>query len=114
MEQQAFSSQYFRITAYLPAGDMTVVMDSYGNYDSLWQFGAMLIQKGFEVLEASTGAEFLDVNITNIETPAPGKIFLRAYCKGRPEYIACELNGTAYRAVRVNDKVYIPNKNIKA
>ena len=38
------------------------------------------------------------------------KIFLRANADGKPEYITQTVNGVTYKAVKVADKVYIPDR----
>lgn len=104
------AAQYFRLTAYNQAKDISVIMGSNGMYEKLWQFSAMVIQEGFEVLEVSDDGDFLDVNITKAG-PETAKIIMRAQSKGRPENIMYKLNGITYRAVKVAEKVYIPDKN---
>ena len=42
---------YFRITAYHPEKDMSIIMDSNGIYEKLWQFSAYLVSKGFDILD---------------------------------------------------------------
>ena len=38
---------YFRITAYNKEQDYSIIMDSYGAFNELWQFSSMLVDKGF-------------------------------------------------------------------
>ncbi len=45
-------SNYFRITAYHPAENLSAIFDSNGYFEKLWQFSAYLIQKGFKIIEA--------------------------------------------------------------
>lgn len=39
-------SNYFRITAYHPDEYISVIMDSNGKFEKLWQFSACLVAKG--------------------------------------------------------------------
>lgn len=103
------ATQYFRITAYHPTEDISAIMDSNGMFEKLWQFSSFLLQKGFKVLEVSTDDKFLDINIPKAEADTD-KFFLRANAKGKPESITYELNGTVYTAVKVGDKIYVPDK----
>jgi hypothetical protein len=103
---------YYRITAYHPTEDISVIMDSNGKYEKLWQFSAELLQKGFKILEVSSDEKFLNVNITKAE-PAPDKFILRATTSGRPENIIHLLNGIEYHAIKVDGKIYIPDKDKK-
>ena len=36
---------YFRITAYNKEQNYSIIMDSYGAYEALWQFSSMLVAK---------------------------------------------------------------------
>jgi hypothetical protein len=103
------ATNYFRVTGYHPTEDLSVVMDSSGKFEKLWQLSAYLLQKGFKIIEASSDEKFLDVNITKSETE-PDKLVLRAYAKGAPEYVTHELDGKPYRAVKVGDRIYIPDR----
>ena len=106
-------SNYFRITAYSKEDDVTVIMDSFGRFEKLWQFSADLIQKGFSILEVSKEENMLDVNIDKL-TEETDKYVLRAMVDGKPEYIAQEINGVSYKAVKVGVKIYVPDKEIYA
>lgn len=104
-------ANYYRITAYHPTEDISAIVDSYGMFDKLWQFSSYLIQKGFKVLEVSDADKFLDGNITKTEADTD-KFFLRAWVKGKPESITYEQNNTVYKAVKVGDKFYVPDKTV--
>jgi len=107
------TTQYFRITAYHPDKNFSMIMDSNGMFEKLWQFSSELIQKGFKVLEISNGERFIDVNITIAEAK-PDKLFVQAHATGKPETTTHTLNGTTYRAVRIADKIYVPDKDRRA
>lgn len=41
---------YFRITAYNREEDYSIIMDSYGAFNELWQFSSCLVNKGFSII----------------------------------------------------------------
>lgn len=43
-------NNYFRITGYNKENDFSFIMDCFGMFEKLWQFSALLIEKGFKVL----------------------------------------------------------------
>ena len=106
-------SNYYRITAYSKEDDYTMIIDSFGKFEKLWQFSADLIQKGFSILEASKEEKMLDVNIDKL-TEETDNYILRAMVDGKPEYIAQEINSITYKAIKVGVKIYVPNKEILA
>jgi hypothetical protein len=104
------ATQYFRVTVYHPGEDLSAIFDSHGLYEKLWQFSSFLIQKGFKVLEVSNDEKFLDVNIAKSE-PCPDNIILRAAATGMPENVTHEMNGIVYHAIRLEGKIYIPDRD---
>ena len=101
---------YYRITAYYPQDDFSFIIDSNGKFEKLWQFSSYLVNKGIQIIEVSKEEQIIDINI---EKPDIDKdnIILRATADGKPEYVEQNINGTSYKAVRVADKIYIPNRN---
>ena len=55
-------ANYFRITAYYPEKDFSVILDSNGMFEKLWMFSSYLVQKGFKILEVGNEEKFLDGN----------------------------------------------------
>ena len=53
-------ANYFRITAYYPEKDFSVILDSNGKFEKLWQFSAYLVQKGFKILEVSANVNVIE------------------------------------------------------
>ena len=102
-------TNYFRITAYEPNHDFSFIMDTYGMFEKIWQFSADLIKRGLKILEVSSDEQFIDVNIDKLTEKKPDKFILRAFAQGKPEYLQQNINGVAYKAVKVGDKIYIPN-----
>ena len=102
-------TNYFRITGYCPENDFCFILDSNGMFEKLWQFSSYLISKGLKVLEVSKMENVLDVNIEKVEEDNE-HIFLRANADGKPEKTTQTINGITYKAIKVADKIYIPNK----
>ncbi|MCM1440549.1 MAG: hypothetical protein NC131_15320 [Roseburia sp.] len=102
-------NNYYRITGYCEKEDFCFIMDCYGMFEKLWQFSSLLLQKGLKVLEVGNDGKFMDGNIDRIDENGE-KMFLRATADGKPEYITQTVDGVSYRAVKVADKFYIPDR----
>ena len=94
-------NNYFRITAYHPEKNISVIMDSYGMFEKLWQFSSFMVQKGFKVLAVGNDETFDDGNIEKETEYKTEKVILRACATGKPTIE----NGK----VEVNGKFYTPN-----
>ncbi len=102
-------NNYYRITGYCEQKDFCFIIDSFGTFEKLWQFSSLLIQKGLKVLEVGNEAKFTDGNLDRIAENGE-KMILRASADGKPEYITQTINGVTYKAVKVADKIYIPDR----
>ncbi len=94
-------NNYYRITAYHPEKNISVIMDSYGMFEKLWQFSVFLVEKGFDIIAVGKEDNFTDGNIERQTEPLPNKIILRAYQAGKPNVVGTK--------VTVDDKYYISN-----
>ena len=103
------NNNQFRVTAYHPTEDITVLIDSYGVYEKLWQLSSMLVMKGFKIIEASDGTKFVDVNIPSVE-PNKDKLYLRACMQGKPDKFIQTIDGKRLGVVQVENRMYIPDK----
>ena len=101
-------NNYFRITGYNKENDFCFILDCFGMFEKLWQFSAYIIEKGFAVLEVSKEENMLDVNITKVEEDKE-HIFLQASAYGKPTTLEQTINGVTYKAIKVGDKIYIPD-----
>lgn len=101
---------YFRITGYVKEKDLCFIMDCNGMFEKLWQFSAFMVQHKIQVLEVSNSDKFIDGNIGLIEYDA-NHIALRATAKGLPEYTTYIQDSTTYKAIKVADKIYVPDRN---
>ena len=100
---------YYRITAYHKEKDFSVILDTYQMFEQLWEFSALLVEKGFEILEVGRPAKFGEGN-TPITDKYPKKFVVRATQDGRPDYKYVNDNGDTKKAICVNFKYYIPQK----
>lgn len=103
-------NNYFRITGYVKEKDICFIMDCNGMFEKLWEFSALMVQHKIQIIEVSNSDKFIDVNIGVAEYDA-NHIVLRATAKGMPEYTTYALDGTTYKAIKVGDKIYVPDKN---
>ncbi len=76
-------ANYYRITAYHPAEDLSVIADSNGKFEKLWEFSAYMVSKGFKVIAVSREENFLEGNMPKIGIDTD-KITILAYAKGEP------------------------------
>jgi len=100
-------SNYFRLTAYEPNKDITMILDSNGLFEKKWQFSSFVIQRGCKVISITDGDSMIDINVGKME-PNPNKFRLMSYIEGKSEKIKQNYDGTTYDAIKVGDKIYIP------
>ena len=101
---------YFRITAYHPTENISVIMDSYGKFEKLWQFSSYIVSKGFKVLEVDTEETFLDGNLPKVESKQD-KIMLRASKEGKPTITSFTENNKTYNKIVINNTNYLTLKH---
>lgn len=101
---------YFRITAYHPTENISVIMDSYGKFEKLWQFSSYMVSKGFKVLEVDTQDTFLDGNLPKVEA-IQDKIILRASQEGTPNISTYTDSCKNYNKIIIQDGNYSTIKN---
>lgn len=103
-------AKYFRVTAYWPEKDCSLIIDSNGMFERLWEFSSFLSDKGFTIQEVSTEDNMLDGNIDRAEENKT-KPTIQAIDMGRPAYTPYIHQGKQYKGIQVDNKVYVPNKN---
>ena len=59
---------YFRITAYYPKEDFSIILDTYGKYEEIWQFSAYLVRRKFKIRAVSKEQAFEYGNIQKAKT----------------------------------------------
>ena len=92
---------YFRITAYHPEEDLSVIMDSFGLFEKVWQFSSELVKKGFKIIEVGNEDKFIDGDIVKIDEYDKDHIYCRASGDGKPTVIGdtIEVNGIKYQVI---------------
>lgn len=103
------TKRVFRVTVYHPSEDICAILDTYDFVEKLWELSAFLIQKGFKIIDATTSDKFLDVNIGPTPTYVK-RLIVRACDKGKPEQLIKELDSVKHNAIRVNTRIYIPDR----
>ena len=96
------NNNYYRITAYHPEKNISVIMDSYGMFEKLWQFSSFLIQKGFDIIAVGKDENFTDGNIERQTEPLSDQIILRACASNKPN--------VANGRIEVGGKFYTSNR----
>ncbi|MGN0782834.1 MAG: hypothetical protein ACI4M0_00535 [Christensenellales bacterium] len=77
-------ANYFRITAYHPTENLSVIMDSNGMFEKLWQFSSFMVSKGFKIIEVGDEDKFNEGDIAKAEQDTV-HLILRACKSGEPE-----------------------------
>ena len=77
-------ANYFRITAYHPTENLSVIMDSNGLFQKLWQFSSYMVSKGFKIIEVGGEDKFNEGDMPKAERDAV-HIILRACKSGQPD-----------------------------
>lgn len=77
-------ANYFRITAYHPIENFSVIMDSNGMFEKLWQFSADLVQKGFKIIEVGGEDKFNEGDMPKVDRDNT-HVIVRACKSGLPE-----------------------------
>ena len=90
-------ANYYRITTYHPAEDLSVIADSNGKFEKLWEFSAYMVSKGFKVIAVNREDGFENGNMPRI-APDKDKITIQAYLTGKPD-----VNG---KTVSVGNSIY--------
>lgn len=78
-------------------------------FEKVWRISADLIKRRLKILEVSSDEQFIDVNIGKPTEEEPDKFILRAHADGKPENLQQNVGGVTYKAIKVGDKIYIPN-----
>ena len=96
---------YFRITAYHPEKDISVILDSNGMFEKLWMFSSHLVQRGFKILEVGAGENLVEGTFPFI-SEVSNKILLRGINNGKPEIQEITYQDRPCKAITLYDKVY--------
>ena len=102
----------YRITAYIEEINISVIMDSTEKFAKLEDFEHYMVQKGFKIIESGTVDTFLGGKVKPPKN-FPENVILRACQYGEPQETNFTINGVSYRAIKVNQKIYIPDRKVK-
>ena len=91
-------ANYFRITTYHPTENLSVIMDSNGLFDRLWQFSSYMVSKGFKIIEVGDEDKFNEGDMPKAEQDTV-HVILRACKSGKPKITG--------NRIRVEGKTYI-------
>ena len=98
-------ANYFRVTAYHPEKDISVILDSNGMFEKFWQFSSYLVQKGLKILEVGTGENLVEGTFPMV-SEVSNKILLWGINKGKPEIQEITYQEQPCKAITVYDKIY--------
>lgn len=98
---------YYRITAYNRKHDFTAILDCCDMFEQMWEFSALLVEKGFDIIEVGKPEKFGEGN-TPITDKYPNKIVVRATQDGKPNYKYIDAGGLTKKAICVSFRYYIP------
>ena len=98
-------ANYFRITAYHPEKDISVILDSNGMFEKLWQFSSYLVQKGFKILEVGANENIIESTFPTLKEVS-NKIMLRGIDRGQPRIETTTYQERSCKAIMLYDKVY--------
>ena len=98
-------ANYFRITAYHPEKDISVILDSNGKFEKLWQFSLYLVQRDFKILEVGANDNIIECTFP-VTKEISSRIMLRAIDKGKPEIQEMTYQDRPCKAITLYDKVY--------
>ena len=98
-------TNYYRIAAYHPKEDYSIIVDSNGRYEKLWQFSAELMSKGFKIIEVGNKDNLVEVTFPFINEKSD-KILLRAIWKGEPELQDFEHQNRPCRSIALYKHLY--------
>ena len=98
-------ANYFRITAYHPETDISVIVDSYGKFEKLWEFSAYLVAKGFKILEVGKDDYIIDAGYDRVSTRS-NKVLLMGYGKGKADIQDVNYQDRPCKAIAVYNMAY--------
>ena len=104
-------TEYYRITAYHAPEGLSIIADSYGKFEKLWEFSAYLVERGFRIIAVDREQFFIDGTMPKVDKESP-KLMIRAVGKDEPNTFP----DTGYEdkkgtMVQLGDAVYLSEVN---
>ncbi len=109
-KENLFMANYFRITAHYAEKNVSFIADSNGKFEKLWQFSAYLVAKGCKINAVSNIDDCIPCEIKPIPFNAE-QFVIRTCYMGTPTETHQSIDGVSYKAIRVKDMLYVPNKD---
>ena len=88
-----------------PKKDISVILDSNGMFEKLWQFSSYLVQRGFKILEVGANENIIESTFPAVKEVS-NRIMLRAIDKGKPEIQEMTYQDRPCKAITLYDKIY--------
>ena len=104
-------NEYYRITARNASEELSIIADSYGKFEKLWEFSAYLVERGFRIIAVDREQFFIDGTMPKADAPRD-KLMIRTVSKDEPR----RFPGTGYEdktgiMVQLGDAVYLSKVN---
>ena len=104
-------TEYYRITAYHAPEGFSIIADSYGKFEKLWEFSAYLVERGFRIIAVDREQFFIDGTMEKVDAPSD-KLMIRTVSKDEPR----RFPGTGYEdktgiLVQLGDAAYLSEVN---
>lgn len=98
-------SKHFRITAYNEEKDYSIILESNGMFNSLWDFSSYLTDKRLKIIVVGdTENESTSSNITTIYSD---KMILRTIEKGKPIIEKKQIDDKIRKIIKVGNFTYL-------
>ena len=98
-------ANYFRITAYHTEQNISVILDSNGRFEKIWQFSSFLVNKGFKIIEVTTSDKLVYDPFPSVEKES-NKILLRSIASGLPMIQEVIYQDCPCRTIHVGGNTY--------
>ena len=99
--------EYYRITAYHAPEGLSIIADSYGKFEKLWEFSAYLVERGFRIIAVDREQFFIDGTMPKVDAPSE-KLMIRAVGKDEPNtFPNTGYEDKAGTMVQLGDAIYL-------
>ena len=104
-------NEYYRITARNASEELSIIADSYGKFEKLWEFSAYLVERGFRIIAVDREQFFIDGTMPKVDALSE-KLMIRTVSKDEPR----RFPGTGYEdktgiMVQLGSAVYLSEVN---
>ena len=101
------NTEYYRITAYHAPEGLSIIADSYGKFEKLWEFSAYLVERGFRIIAVDREQFFIDGTMPKVDAPSE-KLMIRAIGKDEPNtFPNTGYEDKAGTMVQLGDAIYL-------